>query len=157
MFKCWVSEEDEHAITSFVEKDFNSRCSHLRTFIDSRYTIQYNVQDITFIVCLLTMEDITKDVALAKKNGIFNIAYEKIIKNPIYFAEVIRKIMPTVDDKELSTMFSTEPVNQHNKQKKLSPREHYLQWQDWQRAAYDFIAKRHNFETVYSEYEHDFS
>lgn len=160
-FKCWTSEQDETVIAPFVEKDFNTRCQHIVSYLLNRHKIDFtNNRNKNFVASLLVMEDITRDAQLADHKKIHNIRYEDITKDKDYFGKVAKQLlgksMP-LQPSELDFMFSQDIINRHAKSKPIQSDKIFENWNDWQRDGFNFIAKRSNMKKIYSVHGYDFS
>jgi hypothetical protein len=157
MFRCWYNEETDQ-VAEFVNIDFKNRSDHIKNYILGRHKVEFSTRDKAFIVSLLAMEDITKDAALASKDNIENISFEKVTADQDYFIKLMRAIVGAEhfdSDVAASIFFETPLINKHNKSARLSIEEECGALQDWQRDALKFISDNSKMNDVYSGFGYD--
>lgn len=157
-FKCWNPVDAEKPSEFvFLSKDFETRCGHLVEYINKRHQIEFTPQDKSFIVAILSLEDITQDMVRAKQNKVYNICFEKLISDVTYFCNVVRRITGNkLSHASIAELFHTKQVNKHNHQQERTPEQQYALWEPWQQDVFQFIVERHNMKEVYAEFDYAF-
>lgn len=155
MVRCWTNSDPDRQVIPFVEHDFEHRSFHIRKQIENKYSLDHTQDYKKFVVALLAIEDITKDILLAYTRGNRNIQFEKITTNLDYFSDVVTELLPEkyVVQSEIEDMFSKTPkLNQHNKTNNPQTPEYiYNCWSDWQKEAFDFVIKSSGLDKIYTK------
>jgi hypothetical protein len=159
--KTWHPPGEENVEPSFVPIDFHTRCTHIREFIAQSHQVDFTkVMNKSFVVCLLAMEDIAKDVSLAKAKNIPNFKCEAITGNVddfrkfvLYLTNGKAKLTPD----QWQELFSSKKINAHNKTGPAQPAEQYQLLEPWQQDAFKFMMKHTDMLNVYDGYGYDFS
>lgn len=159
MFKMFFIPDGVHP-DHFLEKDFVSRCQHLRDYLDQHYPgMEYNPLVKAFFIALLALEDITRDVVLANHHGVKNISFERVTGDGEYFTELLNRIVNPYKALELdrarAVFRDTPKINKHNENQNHSAEAQYRAWEPWQRDLYHYVTRRMYMQEVYAEYGYE--
>lgn len=157
MYKMFVSP-DGLRVADFVESDFANRCHHFHDYLAKKYQLEYTPKAKAFLVALLALEDITRDVVLANQYGYQNIVFERVTTDSRYFTEILKRIVDPYEalnaDVAESVFKATPKVNQHNVGGNASAEEQYRTWESWQQDAYRYVVNLMRMDNVYAEFDY---
>lgn len=160
MVRCWSKGSAEYETVAFVEQDFSQRAHHIRGFLEKKYQLDHTQPYKKFIVALLAIEDITKDILLAKKHGSRNILFEEITSNVSYFKDIFSELLQgrVFDESVVEHIFHTTPkLNQHNTHSQVKTAKAIFEhWTEWQKDAFNCVVELNKMDTIYRQLGYTF-
>lgn len=158
MYKMFVSESGDKLV-DFIETAFETRCEHLRRYLQVNHQVELTNQVKSFVGSLLALEDITRDVILANQYGIENISFERVTTEPGYFAMLMNKIVNSYkpfNAKKAEAIFASTPkINRHNSEQNRDAKDQYEAWLPWQRDLYQYVVTRMAMDKIYAEFDYE--
>lgn len=158
MYKMFVDEEGL-AFADFVERDFETRCEHLRGYLAKYHSIEITNKVKAFVVSILALEAISSDVMLANQYGIENISFERVTTDSAYFTELLRKIVNLYCEFKpeiAEAIFAATPkINRHNNDQNLNAQQQYAAWLPWQQDLYRYMVQRMGMNDIYTEFGYE--
>lgn len=157
---CWTADRDDVIMPAFIDYDFNHRAKHIVEYLNQHHQIEYTPKNKAFIVALLSIEDITRDIQLAQQNKVPHLVFEHITTNPSKLSELlnaIRSLAVSSDFDLINDIFALKKMNQHNRQSSNKIDTIYANWDIWKQDAFNFLFETLNMNHIYADFQYDFS
>lgn len=157
--KTW-DPHGEGALPPFVPVDFLNHCTHIIEYVTKHYKVDVNSSKAkSFIVALLAMQHIARDVRMAKKISVSNVKYEDLTRDINVFSDVLSHLTglySTESKQQINDIFHCDKINAHNKGASDDPEIQYEQWEPWQQAAYSYVSRLSDISSTYAEFQYKF-